>query len=500
MLNPIRLEGLPGLRRPRAGRDAGPTALALRSGLPGCAGQEPAGTLALLPSRGSGFSAHLPIETSRPGRRRSRRGMVLVFYMLALMVILAFVGLVVDIGYMYTQKAQKQLLSDMIALTALGTTGTVAGGQTATQQDTYINNFVATANVATGLPSDMWPEILKDHNADGDVYRVTLNKPMVLTTFFLNVLGLRTITVGIQSIAIRECVVYQISQEGSGPLQFFGCNAIEMQGNPTLRSKKYSTGAVGDNVFGGSNELVHSQGSVLIGGSMFSADELNFTGNATTWNGTYQSGDIDGSPGGGVWTAINSPHPPVVVPPAVGQATAAVNDNDQVLGCSDAFIDGTSFLLDKPGGSPGEIIIPAGSKIYAREVDLKNARLIIRGDPRPPPTGSGPVSITLDAQGQSDFDIWFSDRDMELESGDPMGPHFLDVIGINAPNSCCPACTPGPIMTFKHHSAYGHVYAPGDGADDAAVESRLHLHSRPADQLSGPPVAELLRGTSGSLV
>ena len=51
------------------------------------------------------------------------RGMVLVFYALALMVMMGFVAMVVDIGYLYTQKAQKQFLADLTALTVLGTAG-----------------------------------------------------------------------------------------------------------------------------------------------------------------------------------------------------------------------------------------------------------------------------------------------------------------------------------------------------------------------------------------
>ncbi|MBI4870008.1 MAG: hypothetical protein HY814_00390 [Candidatus Riflebacteria bacterium] len=409
---------------------------------------------------------------------------MIVLYVLALITVASFLALAIDVSYFYARKAQVQTVSDAAALAALGAAGSHGSGQGQTEQDARVGGVVGYHAVANGLSSGYWTQVIA-HNADGDVNQVILNRSLGVNTLFSNLVNQRSVTIGIQSVAARTFLSNQINQSTmAGGINFFGCVRLEMLGNPVVRSRDYDSWAVGDSVRAGSNFDVEVQGSVVFGGDLTCASLINFVGGASVFDGTYQAPVIVGSPGSGTNTRIQAPYPQMVVAAAVMGATASSNNNNLVLGCTAAFRNRTSFVLEKTG-SPGTISIPAGAKIYAREVNLHSDELVITGNPNPPPVGAGPVTITLDAS--TGNGTWFSDRDVSATVSGGMKPKYLKIIGISPPSVCCAACPPGPEIEFNHHVMKALVYAPGFVVDfqsnptfhGSIVADILHVQGSP---------------------
>jgi hypothetical protein len=417
---------------------------------------------------------------------------------LALMMMMAFVGIVVDVGYLYTQKANMQSLADAIVLSTLGTTGLVTGSpsRTTAQQIAYIDNFISTyQNPANGLPIDWWTQRLKEVNTGGDVVKLTLNQPMPLSTFVMALLGIPTVTVGIQAVAVRGCFSRRIQQDKSGRLGFFGCNEVNLQGNPTWRSRNYNTWAIGDKAYGGSNIHILDQGSVYFGGDVFSANTIEFIGGGSTWNGTYTAPNIINHAGGGSYTGIVAAVPPIETPPAVGNATAADNDNSTVGGAAPDFLAGITYVLEKANPGPQTMYINAGSRIYAHTIDLKQTTLVIMGDPRPiGDGGQGPVTFNIEPLGPKpnvNNERLFMDRDVSAAYG-PMKPSYLNVIGL-AQTPCSIDCDRHnkdvPKLVFSHNTIASRVYAPG---------FQVHIDSNPS--WSGSMVADCIHTQGTPLI
>lgn len=419
-------------------------------------------------------------------RRRQRQGIALVFYVLALFFFFGFMALATDVGYLYTQKANVQLISDTAALASLAS---LDYSQSPSGQLAYITNQVNYFEQFHGLGTGYFT-VTTESAPNGNILQVRLNAGHPSKTFFMALFGLDSLKVGIESIAVRGTIGYSYDpdcQNDGGMMGFFGCTHVEYQGNPMADSYRSDQGWYADQAVNlgcgssGGGHVQHggSYGHLGGGGHGGHGEEkyarrymgtgsnwrVEFTGNFC-YHGKVRSGrdtDIGGNAGyldGAVVTETFSGNqslvaegvtfqsvPDTMLPTAVGAASAAVNDNATVVGAKASKLASPNFELVPEGNN--DIQLVAGKKYYFKYMKISGSKSIrIIGNP----VVAGPVKITLDG----DCDI---QGDVKSDVV-PTRPGWLQIRGIGG----CTNCDPDDVVDKpgSHGGSGGHYGAlPG---------------------------------------
>lgn len=392
-------------------------------------------------------------------QKRQRQGIALVFYVLALFFFFGFMALATDVGYLYTQKANVQLISDTAALASLAS---LDYSQPHATQLAYITNQVNYFEQFHGLGVGYFT-ITTESAPNGNIIQVKLNAGHPSKTFFMALFGLDSLKVGIESIAVRGTIGYSYDpdcQNDGGMMGFFGCTHVEYQGNPMADSYLSDQGWYADQAvnngcgsgagghhghMGGGGHGGHGDGAKYARRYMGTGSNwrVEFTGNFC-YHGQVRSGrdtDIGGNAGyldGFVTTETFSGNqslvseginfqsvPDTMLPTAVGAASAASNDNATVVGAKASDLASPNFAL-KPQGD-NDIQLVAGKKYYFKDIKISGSKSIkIIGNP----VTAGPVKITLDG----DCDI---QGDVKSDVV-PTRPGWLQIRGIGGCTNCDP--------------------------------------------------------------
>lgn len=420
-------------------------------------------------------------------RRQNRDGVAIVLYAIAMFTIMLCMGLALDAGYLYTQKGMGQLTEDIIALIVLGSTDRAL---THDQQIAYIEDQVNRLEAANGLPTPFYTR-RTESNTEGDVVKLILNAPNPLKTMMMNLIGIGSVNVGLEAIAVRGFVIKKIDPNCPGNLGLFGCVRLQVQGNPLVDSYKsglgsYASQAVNPgcgsssgsgshgeddgghdgggsgshshlshgghgghgeslyarrNLLGMSNRMVDLTGSFCYHGDTQSSLDTEVVGSGLVDGKVtteYFDGDSDLITDGVVIEPVSDFN----LIPAVGSASATSNDNGTISGGfdPDALLPPNFQLKQK--GSNKEILLTAGKKYYFKEIDMAGAsKLRIIGNP----ATAGPVEITLDGDAKFNGDI--------TSDVQPTRPGWLKLTGINGCTQCCVGCQSSGV---GHRGGHGH--------------------------------------------
>lgn len=415
-------------------------------------------------------------------RKQNKRGAVLALYAIAMSMLVVCVGLSIDAGYLYTQKGAGQLTADITALAVLGSLDRTL---TPSDQQQYVVDQVNNLERANGLPINFWTRY-PTARPDGDIIRLKLNATNPLSTMVMNLVGISTVNVGIESIAVRGFIRHQIDPNCPTPgnLGLFGCIRLLVQGNPLIDSYNSAAGTyasqaihpgcgsstggtgghgsggpgggkyAGKNVLGASNRLVKLKGAFCFQGNTLSSLDTEIggsgllTGNATTEFFSGDAGQVAGS-------VITQSVPDINLVPAVGTATTATNDNATITGANMSRLGSPHFEL-RPASGSHEIQLTAGKKYYFKCISLAGgADIRVLGNP----TTAGGVQITLEGPARINGDI---KSDIQ-----PMRPGWLKIIGINGTTECCVGCASSGT---GHRGIHGHE----DGDSDCPASEGHH--------------------------
>ena len=154
----------------------------------------------------------LPISRVRPRWRQCRRGAILVWFAFLIVMLLGMVGLVIDVGLMFSAQRQAQNAADAGALAAAydlmwGKSNTVA---TATAT-TFVNNY----NQLSSAPAPVVNIPPASGPYAGEPHFVEVIVTVPLQTYFIQVLGVaRNQTVRARAVAGSSSL---LSATGSPP-------------------------------------------------------------------------------------------------------------------------------------------------------------------------------------------------------------------------------------------------------------------------------------------
>ena len=153
--------------------------------------------------------------TPRIANYHRQRGQILVFFAIALVVLIAFVGMGVDFGYAYLTRAKMAKALDAAALA--GIRNYSSGNVNAIVTDTFSANYGPNAPV---------PTVTIGLNGQG-FRSVDVTASSTINTYFIRVLpGFQTLTVGTSSEAVRAPLYMTLILDRSGSMADFqpgGC-------------------------------------------------------------------------------------------------------------------------------------------------------------------------------------------------------------------------------------------------------------------------------------
>src|SRR5688572_12339785 len=135
--------------------------------------------------------------------RRDSRGQVLVITALALPVVIGFVALALDAGFMFDYRRRAQTAADAGALSAAMYMSANAGAsntdlETVARQDTGFNGFThGTTNITVTLNRP--PVLSTDYAGNSNYVEVVVSRPT--PTFLMGVLSWTSMTVGASAVA-----------------------------------------------------------------------------------------------------------------------------------------------------------------------------------------------------------------------------------------------------------------------------------------------------------
>lgn len=426
-------------------------------------------------------------------RKHSRKGVAMVFYVLALFFFFGFMALAADVGYLYTQKANIQLVSDTAALAALAS---VDYALSPTAQLAYVTNQVNYFEQAHGLGTGRFT-LSTQSATNGNIVQVKLDSTNPADTFFLALFGLQRLNIGVQSIAIRGTIRYDYEKDCPGTMGFFGCTHVEYVGNPIADSylsdqgwyadqavntgcgasqggheqhlgeggwqghgeEKYARSMMGT----GTNWTMSFNGNFCYHGKAQSGRDAEIVGNAGYVDGSLVTENFSGDTGLVSDGVKVQSVPDTYLPTAVASATAGSNDNGTIVGAKASSLASPDFALVPQGNN--EIQLQAGRRYYFKDIKISGSTAIrIVGDPRV----AGPVRITLDGDADINGDI--------TSDVVPTRPGWLELTGLGGCSNCCKDCV---IEQAPHHrghdycdsnrtikisgngDVYGNIYAPG---------------------------------------
>ncbi len=405
-----------------------------------------------------------------------RKGAVIVLYAIATFTLVLFLGMSLDVGFLYTQKGFGQTISDITALTVLGTTDTSVPQA---DQQIYITNQVRNMEKENGLTSPFYDiEIIWDQK--GDAIRLILNAINPLPTLVMNLVGISEVNVGIEAIAERGFLRSVVEDCPDGNLGIFACIRLDLRGKPLFDSYRSDGGTytsqantagpcrtyANNNLLSASNRLVDMRGNFCYNGDTRSGLDTNLrgsgklTGNVDTENFTGNDGLIGGE-------LDTKSIPEINLPAAVATATADSNDNAWITGHNLSKIASPNFELKANGGSH-EIQLAAGKRYYFRKISIPSSvNIRIVGDP----IANGPVEINLAGEAKINGDI--------VSNTNPIRPGWLKITGLDCNSACCLGCSSSGEGHRGSHG--GHDDGHDSGSEHASTDTHEDSHHTDTD-------------------
>lgn len=324
--------------------------------------------------------------------RRSLPGQVMLLVTISLVVLLGLAALAVDVGMLWTEKRQMQTAADAAAIA--GALAVDSGGNvtSSARTDASGNGFTHGSNGVTVTVNN--PPASGSYAGDSNSVEAIVGQPE--PTYFLRVLGLKTVPVNARAVAhtgARDCI-YIMDPMAS--------NALVASGSASLSS---SCGII---VNSSSSQAMVSSGSACISAS------------AIGINGNYTSGcDPIPTPNTGVPRA---PDPLSWVPaPSVG-ACNFTNTSVRTVGtttlspgvyCNGISVSGVGVLAKLNPGlyilNGGGLSVSGGSNIQGTGVTFYNTQ---GAAPYKPIVVSGGSSSSLIAPTAGTYEgiLFFEDR------------------------------------------------------------------------------------------
>jgi hypothetical protein len=272
-------------------------------------------------------------------RTTNRRGGVAVMIAGGLTCFMLFLGLVVDVGFWYTRKAQAQLNADLAALAAMGAVDQTQG---ATAQASFITATALGVLAANGYDTTKWSVATPPAESVSGALIVTscaVSSTQMLPRFFTAVLGSAPVPMKVESSAEKRLLPGLSSSCAIIALNTFNYSG---GGNNSIDSFLTTYSAVGsfegkpfDNqgAHACANGNITMNGNVGMFGGLTSGGNISISGGSYTAVGNFVAkGSISSGPDSG--TSMANQNVPVFtfpkpVPPA---NIATVNDNASITG------------------------------------------------------------------------------------------------------------------------------------------------------------------------
>jgi Flp pilus assembly protein TadG len=173
------------------------------------------------------------------GRPRTReRGSILIFAALVMMVLFGFMGLSLDVSYLYFHRRRMQTAADAAAIAAAQELlrGNASAVTASAQNDSALNGFTNGSDRITVAVSR--PPVHSAHAGNNQFVEVTVSQPQ--TTWFLHAVGASNITVTAHSVAGlggADACVYALNRDTGNPNNGFFVNGTT---NSTFNCGVYS--------------------------------------------------------------------------------------------------------------------------------------------------------------------------------------------------------------------------------------------------------------------
>lgn len=150
--------------------------------------------------------------------RKNARGQIFVLMCFALLVLLGFVGLAIDLGQAYIVKTTLSKAVDAAALTAMRNVSNISG-----RQAIATNAFNANYSTVPGLGTPPTPSVVFSLDANGNTI-VTITATAAVPTSFIRVFGSAydTLNVSASATALRNPLVMSLILDRSGSMNSNG--------------------------------------------------------------------------------------------------------------------------------------------------------------------------------------------------------------------------------------------------------------------------------------
>ncbi len=210
-----------------------------------------------------------PYRTQEPRRRRAPRGQVLLIVAGILTVLIALVGLIVDLGWYEANALRVQRAADAAALAGVVfLPGQVGNAQTTAYGEATKNGY--TAGSATTVTASQDP---------GDSRRLNVTITTDVPTYFIRVFGINAL-----QVTRTGSAQYVLPVPMGSPLNYYGVGCMDTNGSePTCTQSGHSNGASG---------VSGNPGSTVTGAA--APNQLNsqgFWGAVFTRGGDARNGD-----------------------------------------------------------------------------------------------------------------------------------------------------------------------------------------------------------------
>lgn len=228
---------------------------------------------------------------------RNKRGQTLVFFALLLPVLMGFIGLVVDVGTLYVEKARLQSSVDAAAAAGALDLKTLSdhGTSEATARDLLQKNGMSPTNAAAAAVT--YPA----KPGDPAALLIRISATEAVPTYFMRVLGF------ISDIPVSASATAQaISGNGSFTFGLFAAKNLTLNGsNNQIGGDVYGGTSLSNNGSGitiaGTAETTNPLGSkkpltppAIVLSSPLPMPTINLSGKTTTFSGSNLSGDFTG--------------------------------------------------------------------------------------------------------------------------------------------------------------------------------------------------------------
>ena len=328
---------------------------------------------------------------------RGRKGFVLVTLMVSLVVLLAFLGLSVDVGYMEYQKTRMQTAADAAALGGVqeiklaGSATAVAAAKT----DAALNGFTDGRNSASVSVAN--PPSSGYYTSDSTAVEVMISQSV--STYFMRLVGSPTITVRARAVARRGAgtnCLYALEPTASGAFSASGGINVQVGCGVVVNSSSGTAMSVS----GGATVAATSFGVVgdysISGGSMVTPTPIAHVASETD--------PLSYVPAPTVGSCDHTNYS------VSGGATAVANPG---VYCKGISISGGSRLTFNPGTyilKGGGFSVSGGSTATGAGVTFYNTAAA--GNPYAPISISGGTTISLSAPttGPLAAMLFFQDR------------------------------------------------------------------------------------------